>query len=101
MSDRAAAPRYHHVVLFRFHDGASGEVRTKAVELLRALGAEPGVLDWRVEESLDTRKGHTVAELGTFESEAAFQAWRGSETHRVAAAFLGEISDWLVVDFQD
>lgn len=52
-------------------------------------------------ESLDTRKGHTVAELGAFESEAAFQVWRRSDRHRDATALLAGISDWLVVDFRD
>jgi len=92
---------YHHVVLFRFHDATTEAQRTQALESLRALGRFPGACEWRVEPSLDSRKGFVIAELGVFEDESAFEAWRTSDEHRAVAAELREISDWLVADFLD
>jgi heme-degrading monooxygenase HmoA len=94
-------PVYHHVVLFRFHDETTEAQRTHALDALRALGRFPGVLQWQVELSLDSRKGFVIAELATFEDEAAFEAWRTSDEHRAVADEMRTISDWLVADFLD
>lgn len=89
----------HHVVLFRFRDGTPEAEIERCTGLLRGLGRLPGVLEWRVEPSLDTRKGRVVAEVGVFESREAFERWRSGDEHRAVAAELGACADWWVADF--
>ena len=90
---------YQHVVLFRLHPGTSDDAATQALELLRGLGARPGVRSWRVERSIDDRKGTVLVEIGSFEDEDAFRAFRDSAEHRAAGERMAAISDWLVGDY--
>lgn len=90
---------FHHIVLFRIHPGTFEEEVEEAIEGLRSLGAFPGITSWRVERSLDERKGTVLVQVGTFEDEAAFARYRASPGHRVAGEAMAAISDWLVGDF--
>jgi quinol monooxygenase YgiN len=91
---------YRHVVLFRFHDTTTAQQRQEVHRALQALGAADGVLEWRVEESLDDRKGHVLIEDATFASREAFESFRSSAEHRAATEVLAPIADWLVGDYE-
>jgi heme-degrading monooxygenase HmoA len=88
---------FHHVVLFRLHDDADIDAAVAALDTARPT---VGLVSWRVERSLDERKGRVLAQVSAFESADAFQAWRASEPHQAAAAHLREAADWLVADWE-
>lgn len=87
---------YRHVVLFQLHEGASAD---EAVAVLQAARPRLGASRWTITTSLDDRKGAVVVEDSTFDDEASFQAWRVSEQHVRAVAFMRENADWLVGDW--
>jgi hypothetical protein len=91
----------HHIVLFRLREGVREDQKRRAIELLRSLGRSEGVTAWRVEESEDTRKGLIIAEVGSFASRGALRSFQTSAAHAEATAFMAEIADWWVADFQD
>ncbi|BBH16422.1 hypothetical protein Back2_07090 [Nocardioides baekrokdamisoli] len=66
--------------------------------LLRSF-QPPGTTKWIIERSVDERKGVVIVEDATFESEAALDAFRVSEDHAEAVAFMKENADWLVGDW--
>lgn len=88
-------PSLRHVILFRLHEGADAE---RAVELLRSF-QPPGTTKWVIERSIDERKGVVIIEDATFESQAALDAFRVSEDHAEAVAFMKDNADWLVGDW--
>lgn len=87
---------FHHVVLFRVHDGADPDHVRHVLDSARPTS---GLVSWQVERSIDDRKGPVVAEVAVFESEDAFRLWRDSPSHQVAAAEVRELADWLVADW--
>ncbi|MDP9435608.1 MAG: Dabb family protein [Actinomycetota bacterium] len=89
---------YRHIVVFRLPEEADVD---EVVARLRALGDAPQVLSWRVERSLDERKGPVVVEVGLFASAQAFVVWRDSPAHQATAEHLREVADWLVADYLD
>lgn len=88
---------FHHVVLFRLHDEAAV---AGALAVLEASRPREGLLDWRVERSLDDRKGPVVVEVAVFDGRASYDAFVRSPAHRAAGAHLAEVADWLVGDFE-
>lgn len=90
---------YRHIVLFRVHDHVNDDRVTEAVDRLRSLGASPGVLSWRVEVSLDTRKGRVIVEDSTFANAAAFKSFREDPLHAKVASEMSGMSDWWVADY--
>jgi heme-degrading monooxygenase HmoA len=92
-------PGYRHVVIFRLHDTCGPRERDEALALLRGLDQLPGIREWRVEASLDGRKGLMVVEVGLFDDAQAFQAFRESPAHARVSARMQEISDWWVADY--
>ena len=88
---------FHHVVLFRLHDDADVDA---AMAVLNKARPTSGLVSWQVKRSLDERKGRVIAQVSAFESADAFQAWRTSESHQAAAAYLREAADWLVADWE-
>ncbi|HSE29157.1 MAG TPA: Dabb family protein [Candidatus Saccharimonadales bacterium] len=90
-----------HIVLFKVYENTSNEDRQKAIETLKKLGSEPGVLEWRIEESLDTRKGYVIAENSLFEDNNKFQQFRASQNHKVAVEVMSKIADWTVADYAE
>lgn len=88
---------FHHVVLFRLHDGADVDAALAALDAAKPVA---GLISWQVERSLDERKGQVIAQLSVFESADAFAAWRESERHQAAAAHMRDVADWLVADWQ-
>lgn len=91
---------FRHVVLFRVRDDVADPDVSAAVDALRLLGAEPGVISWDVARSLDTRKGRVIVEDGTFIDRVAFEAWRAGDEHRRVAERMARISDWWVADWE-
>lgn len=84
-----------HVILFRLREGADAE---RGLTLLRSF-RPPGTLRWVIERSLDERKGVVIVEDATFDSQEALDAFRVSEDHADAVAFMRENADWLVADW--
>ena len=84
-----------HVILFRLHEGADAD---RAVELLRSF-QPPGTTKWVIERSIDDRKGVVIVEDATFQSQEALDAFRVSDDHADAVAFMKENADWLVGDW--
>lgn len=91
---------YRHIVLFRIHDGASDEQVTGAIDSLRSLAVLPGVVSWRIERSLDVRKGLVLVEDATFTDRAAFEVFRADPRHEKVAQQLSEMADWWVGDYE-
>lgn len=91
--------KLNHTVMFKVHDDVSDADVAKAVELLTELGDEPGVENWVIKESIDTRKGRIIIEQAVFENEEAYQAFRVSPAHVEAGDFMRTIADWWVGDY--
>ena len=91
---------YRHVVLFRVRDDVTDPDVSRAIDLLRELGDEPGVTAWDIALSLDTRKGRVIVEDGTFADAAAFAAWRASPAHVRVAEHMASLADWIVGDWE-
>ena len=88
-----------HVVLFRVHDDCRDADVEEMVHQLRALGDGPGILSWRVELSLDERKGRVIVEDATFASQEALETFRRSEAHVVTAERMSTMADWLIGNY--
>ena len=93
-------PTYRHIVLFRFRDTADAHARAAAYDAVDATGSAPGIVSWRLDWSLDTRKGPVLVQDAVFDSRAAFEAWRDSEPHRRAGQVMSQVADWLVGDLE-
>jgi hypothetical protein len=90
---------FRHIVLFRIRDGVAEDDIEGAQAGLRALGVFPEIIEWRVERSLDARKGVVLVEEATFVDEAGFLRWRERAAHQDAAAQLARIADWWIGDY--
>ncbi|MEX0931647.1 MAG: Dabb family protein [Candidatus Paceibacterota bacterium] len=91
-----------HIVFFRLHANVDEFKRQKAIKLLRELGENSnGVLEWRIEFSLDQRKGDILIENGLFRDAAAYETFKSSEQHQRAGEFMKTISDWLIGDYRE
>lgn len=90
-------PHFHHLVLFKLHEGADADAAMAALNDARPVS---GLVSWQVERSLDERKGTVIAQMSVFDSVDAFHAWRDSERHQAAATHLREVADWLVADWE-
>ena len=95
MADPSPTSAVHHVILFRLYPDADAD---EVLRRLRSLGHLPGLLAWRVERSLDERKGVVVLQDSLFESGAALQAFREAPEHAEVAAYMSRSADWLVAD---
>lgn len=58
-----------------------------------------GVLELRVEESLDTRKGRVIVENMLLADPAAAEAFRSDPLHAEVARIMSLMSDWWVADY--
>jgi len=90
---------FRHIVLFRVHDDVSDERVAVALSGLRSLAVLTGVTNWRVELSLDSRKGRVIVEDATFADESAFEAFRRHPRHAEVAAAMSTIADWWNGDY--
>lgn len=91
-----------HIVLFKLYEGISQEKEAKAVQLLKQLGEDSDdILSWKIEKSLDTRKGMIIVENGLFKNANALEAFRLSEKHAHVSAFMKQIAHWLAGDYKE
>lgn len=89
-----------HAVQMRFHDEASHEDVTQAVQMVEGLRDLPGILSWMVvPQSLDERKGRRLLELGVFENGQALLDFRTNPDHTEVTDHLRNVADWDIVDF--
>lgn len=91
---------FRHIVLFRVHDGVPDEHVTEVITTLRSLASLDGVTSWRVERSLDERKGRIVVEDATFTDAATFEAFRTHPRHVEAGQVMARIADWWNGDYE-
>ena len=91
---------FRHIVLFRVRDGVAPAEVDAALRELRRLADLPGVRSWRIERSLDERKGQMIVEDATFDDEGAFKRFRTAPEHRAVSERMAEISDWWVGDYR-
>ncbi|MDH6181863.1 heme-degrading monooxygenase HmoA [Microbacteriaceae bacterium SG_E_30_P1] len=91
--------KLRHIVLFQFITVLDDESRRLTLEALRALRDIPGILEWRLEASMDERKGQVIVQNVLFESEEAFEAYRADPRHAEAGKALSAVSNWLVADY--
>ena len=92
----SSGPPVRHVILFRLYDDADPD---EVLQRLRSLGDLPGLLAWRVERSLDERKGVVLVQDSLFASVAALQSFREAPLHVEVADFMSRHADWLVADY--
>lgn len=88
---------YRHIILFRLYPDADAD---EVLAQLRSLADEPGILRWRVERSLDERKGVVIVQDSLFASRAALEAFRVAPAHVTVAEHLSKNADWLVADYE-
>jgi hypothetical protein len=91
---------FRHIVLFRVRDDVTDPELSEAIDRLRALGDAPTVGEWRIERSLDQRKGRVIVEDATFASREAFEVFRSSAAHVATAEHMAGIADWWVGDYE-
>lgn len=95
-----AKQHYRHIVLFKMYDKVSEDQLKEAVQLLEELGrSSEGIVEWKIEESLDVRKGRILVENALFVTQQSFERFRKSDHHAKARNFMQEIADWWVGDY--
>lgn len=92
---------FRHIVLFQIYEDVPDGSMTAALAALNELANFPGLIDWRVELSLDQRKGRIVVLNACFASERVFQSYRRDPRHTKAAVELSQISDWWTADYYE
>ncbi len=91
-----------HIVLFRVYADAPASTVEKAITTLMSLETNvPGLLEYRVERSLDERKGIVIVENALFESRTALRLFRESEEHQAVSEILKGMSDWWIGDYSE
>ncbi|WP_267955145.1 Dabb family protein [Microbacterium binotii] len=86
-------------MLFRVHDDVADERVAEAIDALRSLAVLPGVAQWRIERSLDARKGRVIVEDATFADRNAFDDFRVHPEHMRVAEQMSRIADWWNGDY--
>lgn len=90
-----------HIVVFRFYPPIDDDSRLHAIGKLQSLKTLPGILEWRLEVSIDERKGPVIVQNVLFESGEALEGYRRSEEHKGVAETLSAMADWLVADYEE
>jgi hypothetical protein len=90
---------YRHIVLFRLHDDVDEIDVERAADALTGLASDLGLDSWRIERSIDVRKGRILVEDATFVDRSAFERFRATPEHARVAAMMSRISDWWVGDY--
>ncbi|QQG42884.1 MAG: Dabb family protein [Candidatus Giovannonibacteria bacterium] len=92
-----------HVVLISFKEYSTAVKRQEVYDRYQTLdqdcgGKEAGILFWKVDWNLDLRKNFHLVEIGIFESNEAFQAYRKHPKHVELTNILKNIADWRAGD---
>ena len=80
-------------------DGGSADVDQVLARLVEARPKH--AIEWRVEASLDRRKGEVVVQNSAFASHADFELFRQSPAHLSLTAYLARCADWVVADYEE
>jgi quinol monooxygenase YgiN len=96
---------FYHIAFISFLPEVSEENRQGILDLDCALGkacgGQPaGILEWKVEENLDTRKGVHLVQFSVFRDKKAFDEFRMHPAHTKFVAKLQEVANWTVGDFE-
>lgn len=98
--EKLAKGSIRHIILFKLYEEIDPKLEIKAIQLLQALGeGDGGILEWRVERSMDTRKGVVIIESGLFKDGQAYERFRKSKKHLETVNFMKQIADWTVGDY--
>lgn len=89
---------YRHIVLFRIHDDVPEHVVAEALRLLEELSAVPGVREWTVRLSDDTRKGRIIVQNSLFDGPESIESFRVHPLHRRTTDLMRTIADWWIGD---
>jgi hypothetical protein len=91
-----------HILLFKFKEGVSQDVRDDATQRLTGLGEQcPTVSSWSVGvNEADSVSAYDVAEVADFEDRQALQEYKDHPAHKDLAAHLGGIANWALVDYE-
>lgn len=92
-----------HVVLVSFRSDAPESAREKVFKRYQTLdedcgGKKTGILFWRVDQNLDSRKNVHLVEIAAFTDNEALQRFRAHPRHTELTNILREIADWWVGD---
>lgn len=91
-----------HIILFKLYENVSSNEVAKAIQLLRTLGTgDEGILEWKIEKSIDVRKGIIIIENGLFKDKNAYERFRKSDNHLKTVDFMSQIADWTVGDYME
>lgn len=71
-----------------------------AISELKRLAELPMVVSLVIARSSDERKGRVIVEDAVFTDGAALAAFRAAPQHFAVAHRMGEISDWLIGDYE-
>ncbi len=96
--------QFWHILFVVFHQNTPEEERERILQLHKALGekcggAKAGIVMWKVEKNLDTRKGIHIIQMSIFKNKEAFENFRGHEAHKDFAQGFSKVADWIVGDF--
>ena len=91
-----------HILLFRFNEGVSQQVRDEATQRLAALGEQcPTVSSWSIGiNQAESPNAYDVAEVADFVDPRALQEYKDHPAHRELSARLGTIATWKLVDYE-
>ena len=92
-----------HIVLISFYAKAPESIRQDIYNRYQTLdsdcgGSEAGILYWKVDWNLDTRKNIHLVEIAVFESNDALQNFRAHPKHKELTEIMRECADWQVGD---
>jgi len=88
-----------HVVVFTINSDA--DVKGAITKLRDLCQNSPLLADWRVEASLDTRKGPVIIQNTLLKEGVDIEQWRNTPKHKKVVEYMSKISDWLVADYQE
>ena len=91
-----------HIVVFKFKDQASKASRRAAIERLKKFcGQSPLLAEYRIEESLDQRKGHNLVQNTLLKDGATIEQWRNDPKHKEFVKYMSQLADWLIADYEE
>lgn len=92
-----------HIVLISFYENTPEFVRQDIYNRYQTLdsdcgGSEAGILYWKVDWNLDTRKKVHLVEIAIFENNEALQNFRAHPKHKALTDIVRNFANWQVGD---